>query len=498
MNNNDYSYQSEDRSTQKSKVISGLSWKFAERIVTQVIAFLVQIVLARILLPEHYGRIAIVTVFIAIANVFVTAGLSTALVQKKDADNLDFSSIFYGNILFSLVLYCLLFFAAPLISSFYNIPELSPVLRVLALQIPISALHSVQQAFVSRRMDFKRYFWSSLFGTLVSGVVGIWMAYEGFGLWAIVAQHLTDLFIDTVVLWFTAKWRPVLKFSFSRWKVLASYGWKIMLSTLIDNIYTQLRSLLIGKFYTESDLAHYNKGQTFPQLVVTNVNLSISSVLFPAVSRAQNDKDRVKAITRRSIRVSSYIIWPLMAGLAAVSTPLIRLMLTEKWLFCVPYLQIACFTFGLMPIHTANLEAIKAVGRSDLFLRLEIIKKLVGVAAIAMSLPFGVMPLALSSIIVSLLSSFINAYPNRKLLDYSYFEQLKDILPGFAASVVMAIPVYLLQYLKLNDWFTLALQVVSGLLLYVLISIVFRMDSFRYILTSVREFIAAHHKTKQN
>ena len=365
----------EKNQSMRGKVFSGLFWKFGERISAQLISLIVSIVLARLLSPDDYGAVALVMVFITIANVFVASGFGNALIQKKNADNLDFSSVFYLNIALGLVLYAVLFFASPAIASFYNMPVLSPALRVLGIRIVVASVNSVQQAYVSRHMLFKRFFWSTLFGTLVSGVVGITMAYHGFGVWALVAQYLTNTCTDTIVLWFTVKWRPIFRCSLERAKGLFSYGWKLLVSALLDTGYKQLRSLIIGKKYTSADLAYYNQGDKYPGLIVNNINTSISSVLFPAMSQFQDDRERVKQMTRRAIQISSYIMWPMMIGFAVVAEPFVSLVLTDKWLPCVPFIRIFCFTYGLYPIHTANLQAINALGRSDLFLRLEIIKK---------------------------------------------------------------------------------------------------------------------------
>ena len=262
---------------------------------------------------------------------------------------------------------------------------LCSVLRVLGLRVPIAAFNSVQQAYVSKNMLFKRFFFSTLFGTLLSGVVGCVMAYNGFGIWSLVGQYLTNTIVDTTVLWFTVRWRPNFVFSFKRVKSLFSFGWKILVSNLIDTGYQQIRSLVIGGKYTSADLAYYNRGQQYPQLVVANVNTSISSVLFPAISKNQENLEVVKNMTRRAIKTSSYIMWPLMFGLAVISKPLVVWMLTDKWLPCVPYLQIACFNFAFWPIHTANLESLKAIGRSDILLKLEVVKKIMGLGLLLVS-----------------------------------------------------------------------------------------------------------------
>lgn len=466
----------------KNKVMSALLWKFAERIAAQLVTFIVSIVLARLLSPDDYGAIALVMIFITIANVFVVNGFGSALIQKKNTDNVDFSSVFYFNIAFSIFLYFLLFITSPYIATFYSMEILSPVLRVLGLRIIVAGVNSVQQAYVSRNMLFKRFFWSTLFGTLLSGIVGIAMAYSGYGIWALVAQYLTNTSVDTIVLWFTVKWRPDFVFSLKRMKIMFKYGWKLLCSGLLDTGYSQLRSLLIGKMYSPSDLAFYDKGNQYPSLVVNNINASISSVLFPAISQEQDNKVKVKMMTQRAIRTSSYIMWPMMVGLGIIAKPLISLMLTDKWLPCVPYLQIACFVYGFWPIHTANLEAIKAVGRSDLFLRLEVIKKIIGLIILIISLRYGVMAIALSATVTTIISCFINACPNRKLLKYSYSEQIKDIGSSIILAGVMGILIYPIKFVIYNNLLLIILQTILGAIVYVVGSALFKLDSYRYII----------------
>lgn len=451
----------------KTKVFSGLFWKFGERITAQLVTFIVSIVLARLLSPTDYGSIALIMVFITIANVFVTNGFGSALIQKKNADNLDFSSVFYFNILFSLLIYIILFWAAPYIADFYHQPVLKAAFRVLSIRIPVAAINSVQQAYVSRNMLFKRFFWSTLFGTLLSGIIGIIMAYQGYGIWALVFQYIINTMTDTLVLWFTVHWRPIRAFSMDRMKVLFQYGWKLLCSGLLDTGYIQMKSLVIGKVYSSEDLAFYNKGDQYPNLLVTNINTSISSVLFPAISAAQDNKTTVKSMTRKAVSVSSFVMWPIMMGLVAVAKPLICTMLTEKWLSCVPYLQITCFSYALWPIHTANLEAMKAVGRSDLFLKLEIVKKIIGIIVLGVVMRMGVMAIAISGVFTSICSTFINSYPNKRLLNYSYFEQILDVFPSFILSVIMLVCVYPLSILQINQVVILILQIVLGVIIYV-------------------------------
>ena len=432
------------------KVISNFIWRFAERCGAQGVSFIISIVLARLLAPEMYGTIALVTVFTTVLNVFVDSGLGNALIQKKDADEVDFSTVFYFNLAVCLVLYVAVFAVAPVIARFYNDLDLVPIIRVLSLTIVISGIKNVQQAYVSRTLQFKRFFFSTLGGTIGAAIIGITMAYKGFGVWALVIQQIFNVAVDTLILWITVKWRPKAVFSFERLKGLASYGWKLLVSSLLDTVYNNVRQLIIGKLYSAADLAYYNKGKQFPNLVITNVNVAIDSVLFPVISANQDDTAQVKKMTRRAMQTSSFVIWPVVMGLAACAESIVKILLTEKWLPCVPYLQIFCFTYGFWPIHTANLNAIKSVGRSDIFLKLEVIKKVIGIISILISLPFGVMPMALAYMATAPLSAFVNATPNRKFLGYKYREQIMDILPSMLLSFIMAIGVLMVGYLLLE------------------------------------------------
>lgn len=480
----------------RNKVVSNLLWRFAERMAARLVAVIVEIILARILAPEAYGTIALITVFTTILQVFVDSGLGNALVQKKDADQTDFSTVFFTNIVFCIFLYSLVFLAAPIIASFYNDPELTPLIRVLSLTIVVSGVKNVQHAYVSKHLLFKRFFFATLGGTVGAGVIGIYMAYSGFGVWALVTQMLFNTTVDTIILWFTVKWRPSFKFSFIRLKQLFSYGWKLLASTLLDTVYNDLRQLVIGKMYSPSDLGHYNKAQQFPQLIVSNINTSINSVLFPTMSKSQDDKTVVKAMTRRSIQISTYIMAPLMMGLAVTAPVVIRIILTEKWLPAVPYLRIFCITYMFYPIHTSNLSAIKALGRSDIYLKLEIIKKVVGTILLVSTMWFGVMAMAYSLLLNSVCGQIINTWPNRKLLDYKYFDQLKDILPNIFLAVFMGLIISAVTFLKLPDIPTLIIQVVVGAIIYISISCLLKNESYNYLCDTAKTFILKKKKGK--
>lgn len=478
----------------KNKVLSSLAWKLLERSATQGMQFIIQIILARLLLPSDYGMIALVMIFILLANVFVQKGFNTALIQKKQSDELDFSSALYLSLFVAAILYVILFLASPYIAIFYREPMLETVLKVLAITLFFGAFNSIQNAYISKHMMFKKLFYSSLGAILVSGAVGIIAAVANLGIWALVIQQLVNQVMVTLILWFTVKWRPHLLFSFDRIKGLFSFGWKILASSIINTLYADIRTLIIGRVYSPATLGFYNNGKQFPQLLVSNIDGTIQSVMFPTLSSHQDDRVRVKEIVRRSIVTSSFIIFPMMMGLAVVARPLVIILLTDKWLPSVPFLQIFCLMYAIIPIHTANLQAINALGRSDLFLKLEIIKKTMGISIIVITLPFGVHALAIGSAIGGLIGSFLNAYPNKSLLNYSYSEQLKDIFPSLSISFIMGAVVYTMNYLSLPVGVILGSQVVVGSLLYVLLAMFFKLESFIYLKQTIKDLLKQYKK----
>ena len=473
----------------RKSVFSNLIWRFMERCGAQLVSVVVSFVLGRMLDPAVYGLVAKVTIITSIMLVFVDSGMANSHIQKKDPDDLDFSSVFFFNVAFCLVLYVGLFFAAPLIAEYNGQPELTAIVRVLGLTVVVAGVKNVQQAYVSKTMQFKRFFFATLGGTAVSAAVGIAMAYKGFGVWALVAQQLSNVTINTCVLWLTVGWRPKAMFSLERLRALLGYGWKLLASGLLDTVYNKLREIFIAVFYTDTDLAFYNRGNALPNLIVENINSSIDSVLLPVLSAEQDHAEQVREMTRRAIKVSSYIIMPLMMGIAVCAEPFVRFFLTEKWLPCVPYLRIFCFTYSFYPLHTANLNAIKAMGRSDLFLILEIVKKAVGITALLLTMRLGVYPMALSLLATSVLSQIINAWPNSRLLNYSYLRQLADLLPTILLAAAMGACVYPVSLLGLSDIVTLVIQVPLGVLVYVLGSKLLRIDSFEYLMSIVKKLV---------
>lgn len=480
----------------KAKTISSMLWRLSENGLSQAVNFAISIILARMLLPEDYGVVALVSVFIALCDKLVVSGLATSLIQKKDADNVDFSTIFFFSLGVAGLLYAALFALAPLIADFFSAYDkalLVSVVRVMGLQVILVAVNSVQSSYVSRTMQFKRFFWSTLGGIIASAVVGIWMAYAGYGVWALVAQSLVRMAGSMVVLWFTVKWRPQFVFSAERFKSLYNYGWKIFAASMIKTLYNDLRSLVIGKFYSSADLAFYNKGQSFPLLVENNVAGPIDSVFFSAIAKKQSSKAEMLSILRRTVKVSAYVLTPLLVGLAAVAEPLIEVLLTRTWLPCAFYLRVLSFSFVLAPVEIENLQAIKAVGRSDLVLKLEIIKKTAGIVLLVVAIPFGVEAIAVSLLVGNVFAALSNAYPNRKLVGYGYWQQLTDVLPALLMSAAMYGAVLAVSHINLPAIALLVVEVLVGIAAYVLLSVITRNESFQYILNIGKGFIKNRH-----
>lgn len=468
-------------------ITSNLIWRFMERAGAQIVQFVVSIILARILSPNDYGTVALIVVIANIFQVFVDSGLGNALIQKKDADDIDFSSVFCLNICFCILLYIILYFSAPLVALFYGNPQLTSLTRVLCLTVVISGVKNVQQAYISRTLQFKKFFFATLVGTVSSALIGIYMAYSGYGVWSLVIQRVANLGIGTVMLWIMVKWRPQLCFSFHRIKTLFGFGWKLMVSSLIDTVYVNLRQIFIGKLYSEKDLAYYNQGNQYPNVLANMLNTSIDGVIFPVMSQEQNDKIRLKNMARRSIKTATFILAPVMIGIAAVGPNLIHIFLTDKWMPSLPYLRIFCISYMFYPIHTANLTAINAQGRSDIFLKLEVVKKTIGVIVIFISLNYGILAIAIGELIVSFLGQIINSWPNKKLLRYSYFEQLSDIFPNIIQALVMGGIVLIFENITPYEIVNLLIQIIIGALVYIFLSIVTKNETYMYLLNFLKQ-----------
>lgn len=466
--------------TNGKKIVSGMVWRFGEKITAQSVSLIVSIVLARILMPEDYGIVAIVNIFIAIAEIFVTSGLGTALIQKKDATQTDFSTLFWCNIVLSMVLYAIVFVASPLIAYFYDMPQLTPVLRVFAIRLPINAINSIQNAYVSRQMDFKKFFFATIIGTIISAGVGISMAYAGYGVWALVGQILTNTVIDTIVLFITIKWRPTFEFSWDSAKPLISYGWKILATDLIGTIFNQLNSFIIGKKYTSKDLAYYTQGRKFPDIINNNISATLCAVLFPALSLSTGIEE-IKSIRRKCLKMLEYILFPIMFGLFTVADKLILVLLTEKWVFAIPYVRVTCIAAVVGIFGTTLIQEIKAIGRSDVTLKMEFIKKPIFLVIAIVAMQYGVMAIALTMIINEVLAFFFNVYPVRKYIGFDFKMHALDAVPSLLMSTVMCVIVFFVGGLISNNLVCLVTQVILGGIVYIGLSIITKNESYLYL-----------------
>ena len=468
----------------KQKVIRGVAWALIERISVQVVHFLVTMVLARLLTPEDYGTVALLTIFTSIGGAIVISGLGNALIQKKNVSELDFNSVFYFSLALGFIVYFILFSIAPVISEFYGIPALKPIMRVISIGLICNSINSVQNAELNRKMLFHLSFRISLISTISSAIVGLSFALAGFGVWALVWSQVVSAIAGVVAKWFIIAWRPKLQFSFKALKPLFSYGWKMLVSGLLDTTYNNLYGLLIGKWYSSSALAFVNKGRQLPELLMNNINGTLSTVAFPALSQMQDRRDRVRDSMRKMIRVSTFVVFPVLTILAVLSPQIIRFFYGDQWEPAVVYSQLACFGFALWPFHTINLQAIQAIGRSDVFFKLEIIKKIWGVLLIALFLPKGVLVfMVILAFVSGPFGVIVNSWPNRKLLAYSVGMQIKDTMAAaFACMIVGSFSLLLSMGLdcigfKGNMWWALAHCLIVffvGVLIYLILMFLFR------------------------
>lgn len=479
---------------ERNSFFSGLFWKFSEQITAQLVSFVVSIILARILSPTDYGIVSLVNVFIVIANVFVTSGFSAALIQKKDADGLDFSTIFYISLAFSFLIYGIVYLCAPLIANFYKNTNLIPIVRVFALQLPLSSFNSIQQAYVSRHMAFRKIFFSTTVATILSGIIGILLAVIGWGVWALVFQTILSTTFQTIVLFFEIPWKPRFQFSMQSAQELIGYGWKVFGASFLGTFFNELRNLIIGRYYSPSDLAYYNRGSRMPDLISNNVDSTITSVLFPVLSKHSDNYDKLKSMIRRSIKTSTFIIMPLMFGLAVAAKPVTQILLTDKWLQSVPFMQCLCISGAFGSISNANMQVIKASGRSDLLLKLELIKKPLYLVFLIASIKINILAVAISMAMYNIIGMMINVKPNKRLIGYSYKEQFIDVFPALLLSLIMSLCILPIQFLNLSPFVELLCEMALGILIYVGGAIIFKLEPFFYLLEYVKSFLKKNTK----
>lgn len=474
-----------NRLNKKNNTAEGMIWTFAERISAQLVSTIVGIVLARMLLPNDYGIISIVMVFITICNVFVTRGFGTTLVQKKDADDLDYSTAFYLSVFLGFFLYVILFAIAPFIAGTYKMEQLTPVLRVLGIRIPIAAFNTIQQAYIQRTMQFRIFFVATLTGTIVSCVTGIVMAYCGYGVWALVGQYLTNVIIDTVILSFVSGWRLKTKFSFARVRYIWSFGGKILFSDLLCTIVDNFRNLITGKVFGSQQLAFLDQGNKYPKLLTSNINTSIQKVMLSSFSRKQDDLQNLKDSLRNGINMGTFVVTPVLIGFMGVSEKFVRVILTDKWLPAVPFICIACAGYLSRPFETMAHQAILAVGHSDMTLKMLIFTNCVDIifTLTAVICFRNIKFMAFTVILTEICSTVISGMVTRRLFKYGIREQLIDTVPYFVSSVVMGIAVYFIGHVLSGGILILLIQIVAGILIYATISFAYQFKACRYLKT---------------
>lgn len=480
-----------DQEQIKRKAVSGTIWKLMERFIAQGVSLVVSVIIARILTPKDYSVVSIVTIFFTFANVIISGGLNTALIQKKDADDDDYSTVLHVSVILSLVIYAIFFFTAPLIADLYEQPVLVPIIRVMAISLPITAVKSIWCAYISANLQFKKFFFSTIGGTLISAVVGIYMAVKGYGAWALVAQQLTNTTIDTLILFCSTRIHVLFRISWVKLKELFAYGWKVFVSSLIGVIYTEISPLAIGLKFTTEDLSFYTKGKSFPGTITTATTNTLSAVLFPVLAKYQDDKEKVLRYTRLYMQLSSFIVFPLMLGFAAVSDNFVSVVLTDKWMNASYYIKVFCICSMFDVVAVGNCETIKAIGRSDVYLIMEIIKKCGYFITLIAFIYFSASPeiLALSYIACTVIQIAVNSIPNIKLIGYKFSDQIIDMLPAFLCAVAMTVCVWFVGKLEMNKLVVLILQISCGAAVYLLLNIVTKNKSLKYSFDLLKSYI---------
>jgi O-antigen/teichoic acid export membrane protein len=471
----------------KKKTAKGVLWSSIERFSVQGIMFVVMIIMARLLTPNDYGLVGMLSVFIAISQSLIDSGFSQALIRKQDRTEVDNSTVFYFNIVVGIVLYLILFVCAPLISDFYNEPELTQVMRVVGIVLILNSLCIVQRALLTVNLNFRVQAKASLSAALISGIVGIATAYNGMGVWAIVFQQLTSYVINSALLWYFSKWAPKLVYSWKSFKELFSFGSKLLASGLIDTFYTNMYQLVIGKVFSASALGYYTRAHQFGSFPSSNITGILQRVTYPVLCTIQDDDSRLASVYRRFLRVSAFVVFPLMMGLSAVARPTILVLLKDQWLFAATLLQILCFSMMWYPIHAINLNLLQVKGRSDLFLKLEIWKKIVGVIILCITIPMGLIAMCVGSFFSSMISLFINTYYTGKLINVGYVRQMRDLIPTFLLSVATGAIVYItINTLNVTPLLQLIIGIVEGVIFYIAAAKILRFTEFNELLNIIR------------
>ena len=467
----------------KEKTVKGVVWSSVDRFFSQGIQFIFSILIARLLLPSDYGTVAMLNIFLAISQTFIDSGFGTALIRKIDRTEEDFSTVFYFNIAAALAFYGILWFTAPYIADFYDIPLLKDITRVVALTLVFGSFSGIQSARLSIAIDFRSRAIISITVTLVTGALGLWMAYSGYGVWALVMQSVVSSLLRTILLWAFVRWMPKLVFSWKSFKELFSFGSKLLASGLLDTAYNNIYTLVIGKVFSSSALGVYSRADSLAQYPSSNITSVFQGVTFPVLSSIQNEPERLTSAYKKFIRLSAFVVFPLMIGLSAVADPLIRFVLTDKWEGAIYLLQIICFSMMWYPVHAINLNLLQVEGRSDYFLKLEIIKKIQGVIVLCITIPLGLVTMCYGRVVSSVLCLVYNTYYTKKLIDYGFASQMKDLLPILAHSLVMGVIVWMIVLFLPSLWLQLVVGVIAGAAYYLVGAYIMRFDELNELLS---------------
>ena len=465
----------------KNKTVKGISWSAVEKFSGHGIQFLVTLVIARILTPKDFGLVGMMAVFIAIAQALVDSGFSQALIRKQDRTQADNCTVFYFNIVISVVIYGILFFIAPFVADFYKEPQLQQLMRVLCLVVIINSFGAIQRALYTATLNFKTQAKASLMASLISGILGIFLAYNGFGVWALICQQLLNAVFCVFLFWWFSKWRPQLIFSWLSFRQLFAFGSNLLISSLINTIYNNLYQIVIGKIFSAASLGHFSQAKHICNLPSANITGILDRVIYPVLSSIQDNDTQLAKNYRKLLRTSAYIVFPLMCGLAAVSHPLIKLVLGEKWNYTATLLVPLSLSLMWYPIHAINLDLLKVKGRSDLFLRLEIIKKIIGVTVLVLSIPFGLLFMCWMRIASSIIALFINTYYTGKLIHVGFVTQMRDLFPSLITSLVMFGISFFSTKIIESDWLQLVVAMAIGVMFYLGTSFILKFKELDYL-----------------
>jgi len=471
----------------KNKTVKGLGWSALDNAARYGMQFMIGIVLARLLSPDDYGLLGLVSIVTVVCTALVNGGFTTALIRKKDATDDDYNTVFICNLGMSLLLYGVTFLCAPLIADFFSREELTPLVRVSSLGLIIGALGMVQQMRLTKRIDFKTQTKITLVATAVSGLLGIGMALTGFGVWALVGQQLTSQIISTILLYIYNRWLPCLRFSIESFHELFGFGWKMMVSILLDAVWKELYQVVVGKFYNPATLGQYTRAKHYAQLFSQNLTAVMERVTYPVLSSIQDEKERMVSAYRRMIRTSMFITTVALFSLGAVSEPLIYCMIGPKWHEASTYLPLICITYSLYPLHAINLNMLQVQGRSDLFLGLEVIKKIITLAPLFIGAFIGIIPMLLTNMVVGIIAYFLNSHYSGRLLGYSSWMQLRDIAPSYALAIAIALSVWFLKYLPLSYWIVLPMQITVGAAVFFTLCNLFKMNEYKEIMDILKK-----------